>query len=162
MSLYYRIHSKCIASIVYMFVIIIRSSLTSDVRWRLVKCQKIKLDFESFMHFKLNWIFIDDIYFKRIENWLHNDNNTMSIWHLWMSPNDKLSKKGEWTSESCFCCGCCWCCWGFLFSSFKRNVISFLNFFLHFCLKRVRRKKSWTWFYAEINVCRIQLHLTFY
>lgn len=99
---------------------------------------------KSFMHFELNWIFIDGIYFKRIENWLHNGSRKTQKHDVNLTLNEchrtiRYQKKGNelWRVFVAAAVGA-----GSLFSSFKRNVISFFRTSqFSFCGKRERDEK---------------------
>lgn len=84
------------------------------------------------MHSKLNWIFIDGIYFKRIENSLHNG-KTRCQFDTYECHITIRYHKGEWTPRSC-------CCGSFSFFLQKKCEIIFELLFV-FWLKRMRWKK---------------------
>lgn len=115
------------------------------------------------MHFKLNWIFIDGIHFKRIENWLHNGSRKTQKHDVNLTLNEchrtiRYQKKGNELRRVFAAVGA-----SSFFSSFKRNVISFFwNSLSIWWKKRTRRKKCWTWFYVEILIHGIQLRLILY
>lgn len=94
------------------------------------------------MHFKLNWIFIDGIHFKRIENWLHNGSRKTQKHDVNLTLNEchrtiRYQKKGEWTSKSLRCCGSEF----FLLFLQKKCDIIFLKFSFDLVEKENETKK---------------------
>lgn len=120
------------------------------------------------MHFKLNWIFIDGIHFKRIENWLHNGSRKTQKHDVNLTLNEchrtiRYQKKGEWTSKSLRCCGCEF----FLLFLQKKCDIIFFEILFRSGGKRERDEKSveldftskssymeynYVWFFIELSV----------